>query len=494
VQIPCDSILYVNSEGSGADGIGTRNSPFINLNAAINAAQQGGKQLVLIAGEGQRAEPIVLSDGVHVVAGFAPGSFARNPALRPHYKIPAGAGDVFGVTARSIVQPTILSGLDITTADATGPSATNYGVYVSASPGLTLHNLIVKAGRGGPGKDGAAGAKGADGGRGEEGQIGRQQQDEDPILNMYPQVGAGGKNPSCPTADGGKGGGGFGYDVMLVDGEFGHEFHDLPPQPGFASPAGAQGAAAGTANAGGRNGQAASWPSPSTQVAVVGLGGTSGGEIMMGLWRPLGVGEEGEAGVYGAGAGGGGGAWFCNTTQQPVAERCSTNFGGPGGGGGGAGGCGGKGGFGGAGGGGSFGLFAFSSPMLLVEDSKFTGDIGGVGGRGGKGGAHGIGGTGGQGGSLATTFRPDPQTGGTKIVVEQIVRRGGGGGRGADGRPGAFGGGGAGGVSYGAYCSGGQLRTAGAVAFTAGGAAPGGTSNGMPSGEAGLSVDAFQCR
>lgn len=494
VQLPCDSIIYVDSEASAAGGIGTRTQPLSSLDAGIKAAQQASKRLVLIAGDGRSVEPIVMADGVHVIAGFAPGSYARNPALRPRHQIPAGTGDVFGVTANGIVQPTVLSGLDITTADATGHSATNYGVYASNSPGLTLHNLTVQAGRGGPGRDGAAGMRGANGGVGGLGQIGRQQQDQDPILNMYPQSGAAGVNAACPAANGGRGGGGYGYDTVEMTDEFGIYLQDLPPQQGFASPAGTQGGAAGTGTAGSRNGKGGQSSLTSNMIAMAGRGGTSGGEIEMGLWRPLGVGERGATGAHGAGGGGGGGAWSCGVNEQPIAERCSSVFGGPGGGGGGAGGCGGEGGLGGDGGGGSFGLFVSASPMILVKDSAFTADLGGAGGRGGQGGDQGTGGNGGQGSNLATTFRSDPQLG-TIITVEQIVRQGGAGGRGANGRPGASGGGGAGGVSYGAYCVGGQLRAEGLVTFTAGGAASGGTtSDGMPSGQVGTSLNELQCR
>ena len=45
-----------------------------------------------------------------------------------------GTGDVFGVTARGIVQPTVLSGLDITTADAVAVPATTTSSRVMSCP------------------------------------------------------------------------------------------------------------------------------------------------------------------------------------------------------------------------------------------------------------------------------------------------------------------------------------------------------------------------
>jgi hypothetical protein len=164
-------------------------------------------------------------------------------------------------------------------------------------------------------------------------------------------------------------------------------------------------------------------------------------------------GGDGVTGLAGGGGGGGGGAGGCDNGTVPL-----QNSSGAGGGGGGAGGCAAiSGGKGGSGGGSSFGVLAVSS-NVTISNSSIQRGVGAKGGDGGIGGQGQSGGGGGNGGN---------HNGGSG-------QNGGNGGNGGHGGHGGGGAGGSGGSSYGLFQSTSSF-TLSNVQISGGGAGQGGS-------------------
>jgi len=413
VDADCDGIdgtaaasIFVAPTGDDA-APGTKAAPKRTLAAAVAAAQQAGRDAVLVAA-GTYAERLVVADGVSVYGGYDAKSWQRrdtNLTWIQGAKLPSGSE---GARAEGIGTPTTLQRLRISAPDAATGSA--YGLVAIEATRLRLERVDVSAGAGANGAPGAAGSQGSNGKPGANGKAG------DCDDNNPGAGGAGGGTLS--VAYGGAGGAG-GYGSISPTGWAG--------LTGWIGVAGGAGGATGNPGKAGQPGQ----NGPNGATGAPGMGG-AGGAIVGGAWRSA-DGSEGEAGGPGHGGGGGGGGG-----GQDVWPFYG---GGNGGGGGGEGGHGGRGGSGGKGGGGSFGVFAVGSHGLVITDSTVRSGAGGHGGTGGQGGNGGAGGAGGQGG---------------KACVSE-VGAGGAGGKGGTGGKGGQGGGGAGGPSYALFGTSGQL-------------------------------------
>lgn len=474
-----DTLVFVDQGYSGGDSDGSRDAPFRDLQAGIDAAEDG--DTVIAAGQTAyaRAGGCVLKDGVNLLGGFSASPDFQYIEDQPGRIVGVAEAEknVFGLRGEAIESDTLVAGWRIETEDAVTGSASgppsNYGVYLKDSNGVELRNVSIASGKGGagiPGEDGEPGAE-------------ANFEPREPSLTT-PRGPAGGANSECQSANGGDGGkaGAKEYSAS-TDTEYVIEpsAGELPAEawaggtPGEAGTAGDKGGGDGADGVPGSSGRD-------------GVGGMAGGAVVQGMWAPTDSAADGETGVPGIGGAGGGGSWH--------GPRCDTGvntwFRGSHGGAGGAGGCGGEAGKAGGPGGGSFGLFLVNSEPVVAE-AVVTAGFGGVGGRGGAGGA-GAEGQPGSDGSQAAGLgygADDILCSQDTIVLGWSAGDGGDGGSGGDG---GDGGGGAGGVSYGVYCESSSYVSEGDVEFRSGGSAFGaeGGRDGNR-GEQGLSAASEGC-
>ena len=360
--------------------------------------------------------------------------------------------------------------LTITTANATLPGTSTYGVHLNNCNTYSFVRCQILPGNGAIGVAGAPGANGANGGAGINGQAGSDNSQDDPGEGGAGGAGGGtgggangaagadpGDGASCCSAanlsssccnpgggggaggdsnntraGGGGGGGGCGGEADNNGGAGGQGggINNGPNQ--CCGGAGGNGGNPGTAGGNGTSG--IDGANGANQTATGPAGTHAGGFFVPGAAAPSG--GDGTGGRGGAGGGGGGG------------EGCflgCNDGGGSGGGGGGGGGEGGQGGFGGFGGGGSFGVYVVNNgtngnfiQCRLQAGAPGAGGPGGAGGNGGAGGGRGL-------GSL--------YTGGGSVGA------GGNGGFGGDGGNGGTGGTGAPGTAQAFYFGGGSPVT-----------------------------------
>ena len=473
----CDELVWVSQREGSSQGMGTFDDPVDSLQAGLSVARSSGAVAVILGG-GAAVEyegPVLLEQRISIIGGY------DNDLNRDEEQIPVIAsesapdafedGDVVGLAIHGVSESILLTNFTVETEDVVEYGRNNYGMHVYDSPGLTIDNVDVYAGRGGDGRDGDDGERGADGEDGSDGKDVEFEWGEGHDPDDF--IGVGGENSDCSDAFGGDGGVGA-TDEPATDGE------DALIASGGAGGDGTTDDGWVEENAAGGDGENAPLV---TSSGDHGTGGTSDGEVVAELWVPDGNGGNGYKGEHATGGGGGGGGGMY---EEGVARPTSrSSFGG----GGGAGGCGGDGGEGGQGGGGSFGLFVISGDINIVS-SGFFANLGGAGGAGGMGGDGGQGGTGG-GPSEKMVTNPG---GGDEWEDFYYVdgEKGGHGGDGADGARGGDGGGGAGGVSYGAYCQGAEIDTSGTIRFSDGGSASGGSSPTHP-GDPGTAADEAGC-
>lgn len=333
-----------------------------------------------------------------------------------------------------------LHDLTITTANATGPGMSTYGLHIANCSDYSIVRCSIASGNAGNGINGVVGTIGAVGSIGGVGV-------------------AGSIDGNCSGGSGGAGGAGGGAGAgTAVTGGVNGAGCDLAGGVGTngisssnyrAGGSGGGGGAGGETDhnggaggtGGGVNGGAAqtgvgsggTWGDPGGDggngtVGTNGAVGSTGAAGTAGLFNLFftptqgGTGGDGQGGKGGAGGGGGGGQ-SCTFCDDGSAD---------GGGGGGGGGQGGTGGTGGFGGGSSFGIYLYNNGANsnLVDSYVFSGSAG-SGGIGAAGGAGGIGGSGGLGSTYGSAE----------------VGTGGNGGKGGNGGQGGTGGNGAPGVS-----------------------------------------------
>jgi hypothetical protein len=418
VDLPDDAFVDANCDGIDGDAAaavfvspfgndanpGTRSQPLLTLNAAVAFADDNGKTQVYVD-QGSYNGTVTLINGISLYGGYNSGSgWSRSASNVSQINANlAVGGTIRGVTGSGITTPTTLDRLKISTANAASTGVSNYGLYCSSCPGISVKNCTISAGSGGTGTAGGGGSPGSAGATGSNGSPGACDANTG-------GAGGGGATSACGRNGGSGGAGGYGQ----TNGSAG--------VPGAGLTSGGNGGPWGDPGQTGQNGiSGVAGPSGAS-----GSGG-SGGAVAGGLWVSSagGLGALGTDGNGGGGGGGGGGQYcvFCTRGK------------GNGGGGGGAGGCRGSAGGGGSGGGGSFGVFFVNTTGFTLANSTIQSGNGGIGGSGALGGSGGPGGTGGTGAATCTSE----------------VGRGGDGGDGGAGGSGGPGGGGAGGPSWAVY-------------------------------------------
>jgi hypothetical protein len=406
----CDGIdgdpsraVFVASPPFGSDASpGTMLQPVATLEKGIQLAGAATpvKDVYAARGTYNSSGPLLLVSGVSLYGQYD----GTTNWARAATNITTIEGDVTAILAQNLAAETHVEGFSVTSANATGPGLSSYGVRVVGGSGeLVLRYNSIAAGAGAGGIAGAFGNDGTGGGPGMAG-------------------GPGDCNQNRPGGVGGPGG----TSLCGRSGGSGGKGGDFGANAGSSGVSGVGGAAGGGGGAGGdpgtRGGDGVS--------GARGANGTNGipasywGTSVGGSYSPA-TGPSGTSGSHGNGGGGGGGGggqgcFFCDTGP------------GNGGGGGGAGGCAGPPGSGGSGGGGSFAIFIASGRVTIDGNVLRTSD----GGRGGTGGRGGLGGTGGG---------PGPGT----TVCTGEVGAGGNGGRGGDAGASGSGSGGPGGPSVG---------------------------------------------
>ena len=469
----CDGIdgvigdaLFV-SAANPLPGDGTMDNPFQTLGDAIAEFPASGKLYVLVAG-GVYEENIVLTAGIRLHGGYAPGFLSRNIVLftTEIRGVPPGPGELPGTVSGLNLKGagTILSGFTVVGPDmangAVGqPGGNSIALYVMDSgESLEIRNNWLIGGTGGAGGAGQQGANGhgsqSPGGAALKGSNGSHSGAclNGNCNNVSQAGGASGTNSQCNGAGGNSGGG-------VVCPQYNSPSYN-PPEPGHdGTPGWTWTLDSGSSGSCGGHATEAGYPAAIKKLdggdghdgedaadGNQGSGCASGlGQYVNGQWAGL-SGSVGKKGGYGDGGGAGGssgGIDSASSNEMPpgVGAYSGSRYKlGATGGGGGAGGCGGNGGTGGEAGGGSVAAFvAYSNQGQAVSAPILAGNLvqrgfGGPGGAGGYGGQGGLGGDGGVGGTSQSYW------------IDYKAGKGGRGGRGGEG---GGGGGGCGGASLG---------------------------------------------
>tara|TARA_R110002073_G_scaffold311038_1_gene481971 strand:- start:23417 stop:25441 length:2025 start_codon:yes stop_codon:yes gene_type:complete len=472
------SFIFFDADYAGGNSDGSRAQPFVVLANAFEAADLRNAEGIVIGGSPIFTEPLVVVNGVSLHGGYtsAP-DFARSLAEVPVWNVPESAREfptdpqfpvrLIGLRASDITLPTVIENIQIITADLLTPvnfGPDNYGAHIASSPGLSLVNVEIQAGRGGPAIAGATGGNGPRNDALMNGGTGAQPSFIGSFCVDGGLTNAGAAAPGTICFDGSTragGGGGGGSASTTTRGAGGTAGAVLGQGGGFAG-SGANPfipSIATSANSGAN----------ATIVGLSGAPGTPGGTVLGEFWIAEANATPGGPGENGHGGGGGGGGHATDNGSG------SCKYGG-GGGGGGAGGCGGGGGAG-TPGGNSFGIFMVDSSGMQIIGGSIVAGSGGPGAAGGGAGAGVVGGVGGPGFNQA--FFDSGQ-------------RSGFGGAGGGGANGGLGGNSAGGSSFGAYCHD-STPIIDNTEIAAGAGGPGGTQATTPDGAIGSSIDSVDC-
>jgi hypothetical protein len=444
--------IFVAKDGADNNS-GEAGSPMLSIQAAIDMAVGTGRRDVYVA-TGVYNGSLILKQGVRVYGGYSSDFMTRNALLYETVifggqfsEQKPGAVSAFSIAGATAT--TLLDGFTIFGRNNNYPGSSSYAVYLrDNTAGLKLSNNHIVSGNGGNGLPGSAGLEGVDGSNGIPG---------DSAFSYFSKNCNVGK-----VTDGGGGGGQMCGGLDVSGGDGGDSFcpHDGAPDLG-------ENGVVGDGGSGGSGG-GAGWDGKFTSSCGLcnvptedhvsegadGVKGTSGvngeagqgcqlseGQVVNGLWTPVG-GTNGGGALSGSGGGGGGSGGGADVTKNSL--NCNDQIGATGGGAG-SGGCSGTGASSGGGAGGSFGIFVtylVVPPSLpQITDNLVEAGIGGAGGGGGSGGTGGVGGTGATGGAPGTGAAWCSYGGGT-------------GGDGGNGGHGGGGGGGCGGVSYCVYATG----------------------------------------
>lgn len=431
---PAATVLYVDPTDTGSMHTGSKEAPFLTLEAALTAAGMRGSRAIIIGGTPTFTGGLLVANGVSVLGGYSGvPSWLRDPTRRPTITVTPAAlanGRLVAVTAAGITTPTMLSNLDIVTpslvATPLREGASTVGLLSSNAPALVLSDVRLTVGDAQPGA-GQADAKapvatplnppatgkpaGAANGTCFQTQV-------------APSQGGIGQTFTCDGQVDPRGRGGDGATTVRVP----NSSVGVVWVTGGTSAAGSAGGLATFTNrwepGHGTDGQ------PFTARATDGTTPSANYVWTSGFPVTQGRGGDGAPGSPGRG-GGGGGSGAASESLSPTVCRV-----GGGGGAGGAGGCGGLGGAGGFQGGWAFGLVITGAPPTLQSTSAVVG-AGGLGGTGGKGSSGLTGQAGGAGGTQAMNL---PAYTGSN------------GGKGSDGQAGGLGADGASGLSRGVVC------------------------------------------
>jgi hypothetical protein len=423
------SRIYVSPTGSNDAQCGASPATACaTIQRGIDGCAGTGCAVLVRYGRYSTTSSIILKDGVNVFGSCTFGSVA-SPGYRTVVDaLPSPAGTP-ALLAQGINSPTLVSGLVVASNDATATGAASIAMVASQSNGLSLANMLLSSGGGGPGGSGTSNTTQAGpGGAGIPGAMGGAA-GQSCVANHTSSAGNGGTGgisangtnlssgcsvsspgPTAGQASGGASGGGAG-----PTGDVGIWCTNRPhDQPGDGMP--------------GVNGNPGQCGAPAR------ISASTAGSFNGTTWSPS-QGDNGQVGSVGAGGGGGGAGGVCG-------DCCDSNIAyyGLAGGGGGGGGCGGALGTGGQQGGASIPLVLVNSN--LVWNGAINSLVPGPGGKGGDAGSAAPGGQGGAAGAGVTT-------GQTLFVAHWCGGVGGSGGNGGYGGAGSAGAGGDGGPSIG---------------------------------------------
>lgn len=363
-----------------ASSDGTRAHPFRTMQAGIDAAKASGKRVY--ASAGVYAEQITLADGVSMFGNLDAGQSWAVVAANARVNAPASPA----ARADGIKSATRIEHIDLVAPDGDATNVSSIALVSTASPGLTIANATLHAGRGFDGDDGAAAPQLSNGSvNGADGIAQHVVSASLPLCSSQPAtvntcVGASGFSGGSGGAGGWgghwvvhSGGGGF-ASVSQYQPPPGQACSALHPCVCGASPGEALTASASTAQGGYNAGGADPGPRSGASGAA-GVAGTNGSpgvaSISMegGLHFAPGDGVAGTSGAPGQGGGGGMGA-----PGQPLGYADGTELVGGVGASGGAGGCPGLAGVAGKGGGASIAALVsdgatFDSCILEASDA-----------------------------------------------------------------------------------------------------------------------------
>ncbi|MBA3391410.1 MAG: hypothetical protein H0T89_02145, partial [Deltaproteobacteria bacterium] len=157
MQLPCGAVYVAKSGNDSAAG--TKAAPLKTIAVGIAKAGATGQKAVFVK-YGIYAESITMSPGITVYGGFDD-AWERNPAVDTEI-----VGTSPTVRFEAITVPTVLDGVTVKSADATGVGESSYAVLVTSSQMIELRDVTVVAGIGAAGQDGSNGSNGASGGAG----------------------------------------------------------------------------------------------------------------------------------------------------------------------------------------------------------------------------------------------------------------------------------------------------------------------------------------
>ncbi|MCE9579192.1 MAG: DUF1565 domain-containing protein, partial [Deltaproteobacteria bacterium] len=194
--LPC-SAIYVTAAGGNDSNAGTKDAPVASIAVGVTKAAQAEPHAAVFVAAGTYAESITMVGGVSIYGGFD-ATWTRGT------EVTEIDGGIVAVRFDAIMQPTILDGLTITSANATGFGESTIAVLITGSKMIQLDNVVVTPGTGGPGMPGSNGSAGAPGDPGQTGTPGCEDSSGFCSSCGQPQGAAGGTSPCGRT--GGRGG------------------------------------------------------------------------------------------------------------------------------------------------------------------------------------------------------------------------------------------------------------------------------------------------
>lgn len=452
---PSDEIVFVDSEAVMELSNGSRDHPFVSVNAALEESEAW---IIIVGGSPIYLEPLVLESGRSIFGGFNRGPyFERNLDQYPQWYVGTEHFEgrhLLGMIASGINELTIVSHIMIQTEDfdytLAGRGVSNYGAFIENSSNIKLIDLVVHAGKGMDGEGGDSGEEGESGLNGLEytgiqgiigGQFGEQRGPNGAFVECHnSMISRGGYGAGIATNPNAVPSGTYVNIGLQGDSIYG----GVNSGAGSSSIRGGEAYSHGGVGVSGASLAGMDAFSVENLILPDGIDGIRSYSINANnYWYQSddSYGGDGEDIALPGGGGGGGGPGYMRLTDNGINYWFLMT-----GASGGSGGCGGYPGEGGSPGGGSFGLYVFNSNEITLNRCSLVASNGGHGGLGGRGGSGGLGGSGGPGFDV-------PEPGGTVVRG----RDAGAGGDGSQGQTGANGGDGAGGPSYGAFCHESQL-------------------------------------
>jgi hypothetical protein len=468
-----NNVIYVALNGTNNATCGTAAvSACATIQQGIDRCSGAGCAVLVHYGRYPATLTITLKDGVSVYGGCHFPADGAVDAVAANYRTLIDAKPASGtpaISGESINTPTVVSGLAVLSAPATGLSSPAIVMVANKSKGLTLSNSSLIAGTGIDGGPLQPGATSPGGSGGPGGSLGPAYAfpagscptpgEIPPPMSIAPIASGASGGPGCAANPSGNVGfGGQGADLAVnKDADCRGSLYctcndDIAASKGrdgqaSGSVGGGGGGAHGPVGCGCERSSNGVPPGGTGNPGATGACADQGGPPSAGFgafrgtsWIPVrgGQGAPGSTGSGGGGGGAGGMAAWTNISNEILYHGLA-------GGGGGGGGCAGPGGLGGDQGGASIALVLVDSSMPGVANSNSIvpgpGGTGGSGSTGGMGGQGGAGGTGQQGGSCS--MYKDTVCGG------DVPGSGGTGGQGGQGGAGGGGASGSGGPSIG---------------------------------------------